>query len=882
METNHCDNNECVELIKSIQENSLISEIISKYEKVENFNVTFKGDYPLSATIKKKYKEIFEKLISEKGDDVVNPESDLTINCTKMDNIWMPIYWALKESDDYYCDKLIKLNKTFIDKSSNNVLYHFFNVIQNTSELKKTSNFYSEDVEIQFATKLDKILKNNKDIHIDITLEKEKKTPVYCLVEYRLSHILIVLLRHIYNTKKNIIDYEKVINCINENDEINNEFHTYVEYIEKYEQYINKREDEYKLFGIEPIYGCIYDKNNEKFSELLDKYNVRTPNKINEVYAEITSKSLEKSLINVAIDMNDYSAIKCIYNCSPPIQQQHKILWEYIKLTKPIEYTIRSILFGIEIECCTAITSENTKIVESDKFPKLYEKKKNNSPMYFYDTIEKGVKMSKWLYTSDGSIRCDQNLSSVEFVSPSYFMGNNTNEYKQFTYQSKLEPNEVYKSLKIIDSSNNYYEGLNLLTIQHDFLFNNTIKNNYTRTINESCGLHVHLSNSVADKLNTKQIEQILLNFAKIWWYIEPIIYLIVEEHRRCNIYCAFFRESGKTLLDIPQFMIDPQKYWALNLVYAVGSTKISTHIEIRIHHATTDIVEIKNWVLFLTKLYGYCISDTFNTEQRIFEKLKERNSNIPESIKNVGDLHEFKDKCTLLFEYLFDIIIKDEYLKQYYGVKLGYNKEINQENLYTYYVDQVKTDISNNITGGALPKKELTYEKEQTANIPEKEHENIKKNIIKVLTTIKNEIEKIEYPNPSKDPNQSKNSNMPDIIHYKDKSFFYITPFGEYIITEKHLENTKYIRDAKIIEFYNLVSLCLENEKLFDYNDVVCIFLAKYRYIYRDYFYIEFENLKEKFSKYFDNCSINKFKKKYQKYKKKYITLKQFIIKAF
>jgi len=89
--------------------------------------------------------------------------------------------------------------------------------------------------------------------------------------------------------------------------------------------------------------------------------------------------------------------------------------------------------------------------------------------------------------------------------------------------------------------------------------------------------------------------------FLEIWYAFEPVICLFVDPHRLTNQYCPTLRQMGSYKR---QRLMD--KYQAVNIKYATDKTP--THIEIRLHHATTDKEEIYNWICLLVLLFSKCL----------------------------------------------------------------------------------------------------------------------------------------------------------------------------------------------------------------------------------------------------------------------------------
>ena len=108
-------------------------------------------------------------------------------------------------------------------------------------------------------------------------------------------------------------------------------------------------------------------------------------------------------------------------------------------------------------------------------------------------------------------------------------------------------------------------------------------------TVNESCGMHVHIDSRNKTKAQIRTI-------AKRFESAMPFLSQLVPKSRRQNRYC----QLGVSTLD-------GDRYHAVNL------TSFAKHgtVEVRLHSATTNFVKIKNWLKIVSAVY----SNRKNTE---------------------------------------------------------------------------------------------------------------------------------------------------------------------------------------------------------------------------------------------------------------------------
>lgn len=118
------------------------------------------------------------------------------------------------------------------------------------------------------------------------------------------------------------------------------------------------------------------------------------------------------------------------------------------------------------------------------------------------------------------------------------------------------------------------------------------------------CSFHVHLNfqnNTLAD----------VTNFFAAFMAVEPILFTLCEEHRKGNSYCVPLNFLNLTKKYIKEGNYNQTKYWALsiNRLQDLGT------LEVRMHHGTTDIAKLQEWIKLLQHIYAFaCIGDIPNT----------------------------------------------------------------------------------------------------------------------------------------------------------------------------------------------------------------------------------------------------------------------------
>jgi hypothetical protein len=162
----------------------------------------------------------------------------------------------------------------------------------------------------------------------------------------------------------------------------------------------------------------------------------------------------------------------------------------------------RSSYFGVELESCYNLNTNyntellsnitNTSIIVLDR-RNSYRKFFNNIMDNYFEKLHINHKFFKWLVTYDGSVKCNDSLA-LEIISPILSFANDS-------YDDDLL--DIIKSKLFNNDNLGYSNGLlNLLTVYNLILNNNIEKryyNNYTintfSEINDSQGLHIHISN---------------------------------------------------------------------------------------------------------------------------------------------------------------------------------------------------------------------------------------------------------------------------------------------------------------------------------------------------------------------------------------------------
>jgi hypothetical protein len=552
-------------------------------------------------------------------------------------------------------------------------------------------------------------------------------------------------------------------------------------------------------FTSPPIFKYIYEKNIVSFKNSVnDNINViNNKNTSNKKFLELNNLPYAETVLELVIQMKQQNMIDFLvektkdYTVENIFMRNKNIIGNTLYQNIIYDDVLHTMLFGLEIECCipNIYIRIAKKITENNDFPKMINNE-NYSPMHFNTkTIPTGKKMKTWIETTDGSVVCgEQNTKDCEYISPTYYMGNKEKYYRySSSYKYNLHANHNFDS-KNKDTDENYHEGIDFLSNQYDNLFD---KMGYY--INDSCGLHIHLSNGILDSsiMDKKIIFNILVRFAQLWWILEPILMSFIAEHRNNNKYCIKLRERYNNYTDLYHLILFPEKSYSVNFRYSKSDKKgeYNTHIEIRIHHATKDKDEVINWILLLNKIYSMCIYLCLSKPITFFD-------NVLNYMNSIQDKQQ-------IFNYLFDNFIINDRLKNYYSNK-----------------------FSNRQFGG----KNKLGELKQTSFIPKNlfNYENMKidESIKKYMNIIKNiNIDEIKNVNP--------------IRMYYDQDFFSITPFGK-----KYLGKDTDVKKLKD-NIKEAVSKSATEENFRIVFDSICCFFAKYRYTNVDILKIDVNNNK-------------------------------------
>lgn len=585
---------------------------------------------------------------------------------------------------------------------------------------------------------------------------------------------------------------------------------------------------------------------------------------------------------------------------------------EYKDITiNDIKKMLRFCIFGVELECYWSNDAHPTQSSHYD-FPK-----KNNSNGYKYspfDTV--GNYLGKyslnvcWLETVDLTLSSTyNNRKAIEFVSPAYFMGNTI----YGPQAGNMTPNDKYKLLNIDENDDDYYEGITYFETMHKHYFS-TGKDPYNYKIDNTCGLHVHLSNMLINnyKLSSKFMGMLLT----IWLYMEPLLMLFAGRESGESMYALYLRSwQEKQFSDITEMIDNPQKYSTINTKYADNNA----HLEFRIYHATNNTDEIINWVFFLqlfyVKVYLLSLCKDGDTIMKKMATLCENIRFVGKRITNKDILESSKDQdpeklkndkqenikntihITTAFNYLFDDIICCYELKQYYANVIKNNHGINiplTKNNVNYINCPKKIPTINILNGGFVTSLQTrTLEPSivfpQTL-IPSKEKTNISKsvNIFKNKSTHNDKRTQstfnIIYDTKTGNvinitPFGAKHDKEHNVIKFIDeiKKIFY--DYNETIINHllTFMTSHYYIHPFNFITRYNEKSTILENIKKFtfieddvEYNNS----LKNYLFNLMSHYIILLYNSAKKI------CGITNtnFHEKYIKYKKKYMALKKSI----
>jgi hypothetical protein len=311
--------------------------------------------------------------------------------------------------------------------------------------------------------------------------------------------------------------------------------------------------------------------------------------------------------------------------------------------------------FGIEFESCVNIGDTvfglrddyrkirqqvHDSILKGFQDKKIEEKNPLNTVQWqFYDTYAKYTNdYTKWWYiTNDGSIYCNEDSKYCILKGQ----------------RSEICPDVSFCDIEIVSKilKTKDYQGFKELVFAWIAYI---LSDNLTYLVNDTQGLHVHISHPDLD----------LYKFLKVWFIYEPVINNIISPYRRKNkndkqgfctdIRCLTDYKSLQTKSPIQTkkgYNID-LKYYAINTKFFQEYEK---RVEIRVYQGTADIEEIYNWVLFCLTLAKFSIQNIDDVLDTIYEK--------------------FQDDYAGLLISLFQNVIVDKNLVDYFLTKHNENK---------------------------------------------------------------------------------------------------------------------------------------------------------------------------------------------------------------
>lgn len=177
----------------------------------------------------------------------------------------------------------------------------------------------------------------------------------------------------------------------------------------------------------------------------------------------------------------------------------------------------------------------------------------------------------KWLLKEDGSIKCLDNQSQVEIVSPKIYF--HQKEKNLIFLQNLLEK-----------------EKRNLMT-------------------NNSCGLHIHVD--ISDIYNLDEEYQNL--FKKEYLTYQELIYKKCAENRQDNPYCPKYIVDNKGFIHEKTYNHKvSQKRAGLNAFTAYKT------VEFRMKESTSNYHEIVQWIEFCQNIVELIIAKMFNIEELV------------------------------------------------------------------------------------------------------------------------------------------------------------------------------------------------------------------------------------------------------------------------
>jgi hypothetical protein len=319
--------------------------------------------------------------------------------------------------------------------------------------------------------------------------------------------------------------------------------------------------------------------------------------------------------------------------------------------------------FGFEAELCVSDVSKN----EGDDTP-LFQRmatKFNRKPICEENTIswdytdkpfeKEAMDYSKWNITSDSTVDCPSKDRSDEFPELK-------TEYCMISGRKDSCPEEIeyYRDIEIVSPILIPSKFTDMYKVWMACI----LSSNLTYLINESQGLHVHLSHPRLD----------MNRFLKLWYALEEVIKNILPSYRRINLGSMAKDVRALCVLDRnKRISINPDvqllKFHAVNTSYYKPD---SCRLEIRVYPGTADFLEIYSWVNFC--LLFACKSILTSEEE----------------LNRVLDM-SYRDKV----EYLFNQVIPDKRIAGYFSVKYNINKK---ENIPKYDYKDRKIKIIESI----------------------------------------------------------------------------------------------------------------------------------------------------------------------------------------
>eukprot|EP00439_Symbiodinium_sp_Y106_P052953 s630_g7.t1 len=134
--------------------------------------------------------------------------------------------------------------------------------------------------------------------------------------------------------------------------------------------------------------------------------------------------------------------------------------------------------------------------------------------------------------------------------------------------------------------------------------------------ITKSCGLHVHMDMTQLSKAKMKHVT--LVNFARLWVRLEPLLLAAVPPSRRDNEYCEqvaphlrtksanrlWFGHEYFAARHVKKLLNPRGKYHTVNFP---DEDRVYHTIEVRLHSGTVEAWKIKRWVKLCLQLLEVC-----------------------------------------------------------------------------------------------------------------------------------------------------------------------------------------------------------------------------------------------------------------------------------